>query len=45
MGGPEVAAAAYETRYQAACRIYVAEERPRERASIILDPGPDPSGT
>lgn len=38
MGGEEAAAAAYDARYQAACRIYVAEERPRERASVILDP-------
>ena len=45
LGGPEAAAAAYDARYQAACRTYVAEERPRERASIILDPEPDPSGT
>lgn len=44
LGGPEAAAAAYDARYQAACRTYVAEERPRERASIILDPS-DPSGT
>ena len=45
LGGPEAAAAAYDARYQAACRTYVVEERPRERASIILDPEPDPSGT
>lgn len=38
MGGEEEAAAAYDARYQAACRIYVAEEQPRERASVILDP-------
>lgn len=38
LGGTDRARAAYEQRYGAACRIYVAEERPRERASIILDP-------
>lgn len=38
LGGEEAARAAYEQRYRAAYRIYVEEERPRERASIILDP-------
>lgn len=38
LGGEEAARAAYESRYRAACRIYVDEERPRERASIILGP-------
>lgn len=42
MGGESAAAAAYAARYQAACRIYVEEERPRERASIIWRA---PSGT
>lgn len=38
LGGEEAARAAYEQRYRAACAIYVEEERPRERASVILDP-------
>lgn len=40
LGGEEAARAAYESRYLAACRIYVEEERPRERASLIVGPGP-----
>jgi uridine kinase len=37
LGGLEDAVVAYETRYMAACRIYVAEQNPRERASIVID--------
>jgi len=37
LGGAAAAIAAYESRYTAAFRIYVAEERPNERASILLD--------
>lgn len=37
LGGPESARAAYESRYMAACRLYLAEERPAERASIVVD--------
>lgn len=38
LGGEQAARAAYESRYAAAFRMYVDEQRPRERASIILDP-------
>lgn len=38
LGGEDAARAAYDRRYRAACRIYVDEERPRARASLILDP-------
>jgi uridine kinase len=37
LGGPDRAASAYETRYMAACRIYLAEQNPRERATIVID--------
>lgn len=37
LGGPDNAAAAYDTRYLAACRIYLAEQNPRERASIVVE--------
>lgn len=36
-GSPETARAAYESRYMAACDIYLREERPVERASIVVD--------
>ncbi|KQZ74869.1 uridine kinase [Nocardioides sp. Root151] len=36
LGGEEQARAAYDARYMAACDIYVAEERPVERASIVV---------
>jgi len=36
LGGPEAARAAYESRYMAACDIYLREERPAERASIVI---------
>lgn len=44
LGGEDAARAAYDRRYRAACRIYVDEERPRERASLIVEPS-GPSGT
>lgn len=37
LGGPDAAAMAYETRYMAACNIYLAEQNPRERASIVIE--------
>lgn len=37
LGGEAAAASAYDTRYLAACRIYRDEERPAERASILID--------
>lgn len=37
LGGVAAAEAAYETRYMAACDLYVAEQHPRERASIVVD--------
>jgi uridine kinase len=37
LGGSEAAEAAYASRYMAACRLYVDEEAPRDRASIVLD--------
>lgn len=40
MGGVEAARAAYERRYRAAFELYVEEQRPRERASIIVVPDP-----
>ena len=36
LGGEVAAESAHETRYMAACRIYLAEQRPRERASIVV---------
>lgn len=35
--GREAARAAYASRYMRACDIYVAEERPAERATIVID--------
>ena len=37
LGGPAAARAAYEARYMAACRLYVAEQDPAGRASILID--------
>jgi uridine kinase len=37
LGGPDNARAAYDDRYMAACRIYLDEQDPRARASIVLD--------
>lgn len=37
LGGESAARAAYDARYMAACRIYLEEERPRERADIVID--------
>lgn len=37
LGGYDAARSAYESRYMAACRIYLDERRPRERASIVID--------
>lgn len=37
LGGVRAAEAAYATRYAAACWIYLAEERPSARASIVID--------
>ena len=37
LGGVDGATFAYESRYMAACRIYLAEQRPREQASIVID--------
>ena len=37
MGGHDAARAAYESRYMAACRIYLDEQAPRARASIVID--------
>lgn len=37
LGGAAAARAAYESRYSAAYRIYRAEERPAERASVLID--------
>ncbi|GGI43703.1 uridine kinase [Agromyces flavus] len=37
LGGADVAARAYASRYMAACRIYLDEEDPRSRASIVVD--------
>ncbi|QBX54937.1 uridine kinase [Nocardioides seonyuensis] len=37
LGGRESARAAYDARYMAACRIYLAERQPRERASMVVD--------
>ncbi|GAB2487496.1 nucleoside/nucleotide kinase family protein [Jatrophihabitans fulvus] len=36
LGGPDVARHAYETRYMAACRLYLTEEDPLDRASIVV---------
>ena len=37
LGGHDSTRAAYDARYMAACRIYLAECQPRERASIVID--------
>jgi uridine kinase len=37
LGGADTALAAYESRYTAAYRIYLTEERPADRASIVID--------
>lgn len=37
LGGEETARLAYERRYLAACDLYLAEERPAERASIVVE--------
>lgn len=37
LGGPDQARQAYASRYMAACRIYLAEEDPRNRASIVVE--------
>ncbi len=37
LGGEEAARAAFELRYMAACRLYLAEQSPRVRASIVVD--------
>lgn len=37
LGGGQAARDAHESRYMAACRIYLRERNPRRRASIIID--------
>ncbi len=37
LGGPAAARAAYEARYMAACKLYVNEQDPSGRASILID--------
>jgi uridine kinase len=37
LGRPAAAHAAYEARYMAACRLYVNEQDPSGRASILID--------
>ncbi len=37
LGGHEAAQAAYDARYMAACRIYLDEQDPEARASIVID--------
>jgi len=37
LGGEASATAAYESRYMGACDLYLAEERPTERASIVIE--------
>lgn len=37
LGGHDAAADAYENRYLAACRLYLAEQDPRSRASVVVD--------
>lgn len=37
LGGESAARAAYQTRYMAACRLYLAERAPRSRASIVVN--------
>jgi uridine kinase len=37
LGGPAAARAACEARYMAACRLYVSQQDPSGRASILID--------
>lgn len=37
LGGEDATRAAYESRYMAACDLYVAEQDPRSRAGIVID--------
>lgn len=37
LGGDAAARDAYESRYMAACRIYLTERAPPERAAIVVD--------
>ena len=37
LGGHDLARAAYDHRYMGACRIYLTEQDPRARASIVVD--------
>jgi uridine kinase len=37
LGGPAAARSAYEARYMAACRLYVSQQDPCGRASILID--------
>jgi uridine kinase len=37
LGGPDKATETYEMRYMAACRIYLAEQNPRARATIVVE--------
>jgi uridine kinase len=37
LGGPAAARAAYEARYMAACRLYIDDQGPHGRASILID--------
>jgi len=37
MGGEQAARDAYEARYMVACDIYVAEQAPRTKRSIVVD--------
>jgi len=37
LGGTDAAESVYASRYMAACRIYLDEEAPRDRASIVID--------
>ena len=37
LGGVDAARDAYEARNMAACRIYLHERRPRDRATIVVD--------
>jgi uridine kinase len=37
LGGPEAARAAYDSRYMEACRIYLREQDPRAKATIVVE--------
>lgn len=37
LGGAEAARAAYETRYLAACRLYLAERDPASRSTVVVE--------